>query len=190
MILLLTSSVRSRQTQLAWILTKFVSLDRPLTPENSRVQKKHHTSHSGQKTAKKVEKFSVENLFCYFCTAKAAGAAHRRICAKHMQIHATVLPNLAGKCQILHFFGFFSPLLCILCSVHFQTLNTCTLDGAAWWSLTLILTTSVVRRFRHTKFVYVLITCFDGIDKSASPTFKKEQIHIQGLANPKIEFHC
>ena len=43
-----------------------------------------------------------------FCTAEAAGAAHRGISAKHMQNHATVLPNLAGKCQILHFFGFFA----------------------------------------------------------------------------------
>ena len=40
-----------------------------------------------------------------------------------------------------------------------------------------------VRRFRHVKFVYILITCFDG-------TFKKEQIHIRGLANPKIEIRC
>ena len=40
--------------------------------------------------------------------------------------------KLMPQCfQILHFFRFFSPLLCILCSVHIKTQDTCRFDGAA-----------------------------------------------------------
>ena len=44
----------------------------------------------------------------------------------------TVLPNLAGKCQILHFFGFFSPLLVNFSLLYLWTPYLCTYDVTYW----------------------------------------------------------
>ena len=60
--------------QKIWCQWKQFSSVAPLERE-----KKHHTSHSGQKTAKKVQKKIHFKIIIYnFCTAEAARAAHQQ----------------------------------------------------------------------------------------------------------------
>ena len=57
------SRVRSRRTQLSWISKNLVSMQRIVIIEDSRAEKEHDTSHSGEKTGKKVEKISIQKFF-------------------------------------------------------------------------------------------------------------------------------
>ena len=90
-------------------------MDRKFISDASRVEKKCHSSRFltwWGKNVKKVQFFTIFVLPEQPDDGPLTDSP-QQILAKHMQTHATVLPNLAGKCQILHFFGFFSPLLCI-----------------------------------------------------------------------------
>ena len=81
-------------------------MERILISDDSGVGKKHNTSHSGQKTAKEWKKFQFRKN--YFQLVQAAEEAAEAARSPTYANSCTVLPNLAGKCQILHFFGFFA----------------------------------------------------------------------------------
>ena len=68
--------------------------------------KSHHTHTVGRKQQKSGRNFSSEKIILQLVQAaeEAAEAARSPTYANS----CTVLPNLAGKCQILHFFGFFA----------------------------------------------------------------------------------
>ena len=66
----------------------------------------------------KFEKFPIKKRIILRLVQAAEGAAEAARWPTYTN-SCTVLPNLAGKCQILHFFGFFSPLLGNLSVVHF-----------------------------------------------------------------------
>ena len=74
--------VWSCRTQLSWISKNLVSMETFPICDDSRIENKHHTSHSGQKIAKKVENFQLKLFFLQFlcCRSqpKPARAAHQR----------------------------------------------------------------------------------------------------------------
>ena len=112
-------SVPARQTQLAWNSTQIVSLEKSFTSDYSRVKKKHHTSNSGRKTAKKVEKISLQNFFLLLMDSRRRPVRpDRQTQCKHSENMCKFMPQCfqiwqvsAKYCTFLDFLPIVMPIV-------------------------------------------------------------------------------